>query len=123
MAIQILQAITQHVNYLAMVRRTIADGVEHSRCCDHHSCKFGTWYDSDGTGMVNRLATDDITALWREIGRQHEAFHAESMAAVEALATDQAKAVALETAMMQRSTLLVNRLLDLDTLVTRAGVA
>ena len=123
MAIQILQAITQHVNYVAMVRRTMAEGLEHSRCCDHHSCKFGKWYDSDGTQMITALASPDASALWTEIGRQHETFHQESMAAVNSRASNMELAMGLETAMLQRSTVLVNRLLELDSLVTKKGVS
>jgi hypothetical protein len=122
-AIEILQAITQHVNYLGMVRRSVAEGVQNSRCCDHHSCLFGKWYDTSGTEMVSGMANPEASRLWTEIGQLHETFHTESFTAVQRRDTDMDEALKLETAMMQRSTVMVNRLLDLDALVTKHGVA
>lgn len=119
MAIQILRAVTQHVNYLGMVRRCLVEGVEKSRCCDHHSCAFGKWYDTDGTAMVEALNLPEASALWEEIRVNHEKFHVESMAVIETIPTDMDQAMKLETAMMQRSTLLVNRLLQLDVIVSK----
>jgi hypothetical protein len=122
MAIQILRAVTQHVNYLGMVRRCLVDGVENSRCCDHHSCLFGKWYDTDGTAMIEELQLFKATELWSEIGMHHEHFHAESMAVVEMAGTDLERARKMETGMMQRSAIMVNRLLELDALVSAKGL-
>ncbi|MDD2794964.1 CZB domain-containing protein [Acidocella sp.] len=122
MAIQILRAVTQHVNYLKMVRRCLEQGPEHSLCCDHHSCLFGKWYDSDGSAMIEAMKLPEATRLWGEIGQHHEIFHDDSIAAVQARGADMAHASRLETAMMQRFTLLVNRLLALDEIVNQKAM-
>ncbi|WP_363238199.1 CZB domain-containing protein [Acidocella sp.] len=110
------------MNYLKMVRRCLEQGTEHCRCCDHHSCLFGKWYDSDGSAMIQAMKLPEATRLWGEIGHHHEIFHGDSLAAVQARGADMASANRLETAMMQRSTLLVNRLLALDEMMNAKAV-
>ncbi len=122
MAIQILRAVTQHVNYVKMVRTCLAKGSEDPHCCDHSSCQFGQWYEKDGNELIRDMGVPEATALWTEIGQHHEAFHCTSIAAVNARRTDATRARQMETAMLQRSTLLVNRLLALDDIVNQKAM-
>ena len=123
MAIQILRAITQHVNYVQMVRRCLVKKSETAQCCDHSSCQFGLWYENDGSDLIQGMGVPEATALWTEIGQHHEAFHRTSIAAVQARGADTQRARQMETAMLQRSTLLVNRLLALDGIMSQKTCA
>ncbi|HQT45974.1 MAG: hypothetical protein B7X08_02970 [Acidocella sp. 20-63-7] len=120
MSVQILRAVTQHVNYLAMVRKCLAEGGEYCKCTDHHNCGFGKWYDGDGGVLIREMASPGAEALWAEIAVHHAAFHDASIAAVmtrEGDGTIQER----EAEMVQCSTLLVNRLLELDAMAPKMG--
>lgn len=119
MAIQILRAVTQHVNYLGMVRKCLAEGGERCKCTDHHSCAFGKWCDGEGSGLIREMASPGADALWAQIGAHHAAFHDASLAAAESRERDAAAALQRETEMIQCSTLLVNRLLELDAMAPK----
>ncbi len=106
-----------------MVRHCLVTKSEKAHCCDHSSCQFGQWYENDGGELIRGMGVPEATALWTEIGQHHEAFHRTSIAAVQARRADTLRARQMETAMLQRSTLLVNRLLALDGIMTQKACA
>lgn len=120
MAIELLQAMAQHANYLKMVNRCFSDGVDHCRCTSHHDCKFGKWFYADGTAQFGTHGNPEIVRLWNDIEIHHMRFHEHSLQAVAYLRQDNGKEqfadlfAESETKMMQCSTVLVNKLLELD---------
>ncbi len=121
MPIQLLQALTQHANYLKMVRKCLDKGEAHCTCTDHHSCKFGQWFYGEANNIYRNHENHIVVKLWKEIEEHHIEFHQHSLKALDHLRNSvdtESEAVKAmkncETEMMKRSTFLVNRLLELD---------
>jgi hypothetical protein len=116
-SIAILRAISQHSNYLEMVRVSVADDGKNSHCCSCHDCAFGKWFYADGAAVVAAQKDPAVTSVYSKIADAHEKFHELSFKAVAAAASDKAASRALETEMMRTSSSMVGLLLEFDGLL------
>lgn len=116
MPVQLVRAMAQHANYLKMVNKCLSGEPDTCLCVDHHSCKFGQWFDSDGHLQFGISEDADIQKMWAEIGKHHEQFHEYSLTASQLFHTGGNKSDIrdAETKMLQTSTWLMNGILALD---------
>lgn len=123
MAIELLQSLAQHANYLKMIHKCISQGAEHCRCTTHRDCRFGQWFYDAGIRQIAALEDAEIQRLWDEIKKNHILFHQLSFDLVEkshaADGIPSRAAAEDETKMMQCSTIMVNRLLELVALLSK----
>jgi len=103
----IISAIAEHTAHLRKIREHIADGREYKHS-SHKECVFGQWLNHDATQSIIHQHSE----LWEEIGVVHTDFH--HIAKNLAETTDTQHALILETKLWQKSTILTNRLLELD---------
>lgn len=122
MDVELLQALSQHANYLKMNRKCIEQGGEHCRCVSHRDCSFGKWFYSRGTDKMSKISDPEVNRLWSEIEEAHIQFHQHSLNLQNhqlssergEITKDLAMMADDETRMMQKSTILVNRILEMD---------
>ncbi len=125
MNIELLKALAQHANYMKMVRKCIDQGGELCRCVSHRDCAFGKWFYSTGVDQINGISDPEVTRLWSEIEDAHIQFHQYSLnlqshhlsSEHEEELKDMDMMAAEETRMMQKSTILVNRILEIDKII------
>lgn len=113
-----LQRMNDHLQYLNKIKATL-DGKGDFQGCDHHSCKFGRWVDSDGPKEASELG-NEAQALFDSIIEPHRQFHEASKAALELQgAGDKAQSGQKVTEMHRLSSQLVEKLLQLDRMAVR----
>jgi len=105
-----------HVQYLKKINHTL-NGQDSFQSCSHTECKLGQWMYGDGKTEIAALGNPKIQEVFEALKEPHEQFH---RASAEALAKNQSgdKVGAQQaiTEMHKLSTLVYNRLLELDKL-------
>lgn len=108
--------INDHVQYLKKINRTL-NGQDSFQGCSHAECKLGQWIYGDGEKEVGALNNPEAIDIFEALKEPHERFH---QASAEALAKnesgDKVGAQQAITEMHKLSTLVYNRLLELDKL-------
>ncbi|MEY3219089.1 MAG: hypothetical protein RIT27_446 [Pseudomonadota bacterium] len=106
--------INDHVQYLKKINRTL-DGQDTFQGCSHSECKLGKWIYGEGESEVAALNNPRAIELFEALKEPHLQFHNMSQLALEKnLAGDKIGAQQAITEMHKLSTIVYNRLLDLD---------
>jgi hypothetical protein len=108
--------INDHVQYLKKINHTL-NGQDDFQGCSHAECKLGKWIFGEGEAEVNALENPLAKEVFDSIKEPHEHFH---QASTDALAKQQAGdkdgAQQSITEMHKLSTIVYNKLLELDKL-------
>lgn len=108
--------INDHVQYLKKINRTL-EGQDSFQGCSHTECKLGKWIYGDGETEIAALNNPKAQELFEELKEPHQRFHQVS---ADALAKQQAGdpdgAQQSITEMHKLSTIIYNKLLELDKL-------
>jgi len=107
--------LNDHVQYLKKIQATL-EGKGDFQGTDFHDCKLGKWIYSEGPEESSTIS-DEARKLFDTLLEPHQRFHEWSHEAVQKQqAGDSAGAEAAVTEMHKLSTVLVNKLLELDKL-------
>jgi len=105
-----------HVQYLKKINKTL-DGQESFQSCSHTECKLGQWMYGEGEAEVATIANPRVKEVFEELKEPHQQFHqASADALAKQLAGDKDGAQQSITEMHKLSTVVYNRLLELDKL-------
>lgn len=105
--------INDHMQYLKKINATL-EGRGDFRGGDHHSCTLGRWMDGPGPQEAAQVGPQ-AAALFEDIRKPHELFHAASGKALALQAADRQEESRHEVTEMHRlSSALVDLLLGLD---------
>lgn len=108
--------INDHVQYLKKINRTL-EGQDSFQGCSHTDCKLGKWMYGEGEGEIATITNPKAKEVFDSLKEPHEKFHqisAEALAKQQAGDADGAKHAMTE--MHKLSTIVSNKLLELDKL-------
>ncbi|HHJ80238.1 MAG TPA: hypothetical protein ENJ65_01240 [Candidatus Tenderia electrophaga] len=110
-----IQRLNDHVQYLKKIQATL-DGNGDFQGTAHTECKLGRWLFGAGSDEAVLIGAD-AKALFDSLIEPHERFHLASRQALDSQqAGDMVSAEATLTEMHKLSTVLINKLLELDRL-------
>ncbi len=110
--------LNDHIQYLRRVQATL-DGKDDFTGTCHTACKLGRWLYGPGPEQAAACGPEAVR-VFDELFEPHEEFHRVSHEALTLKqAGDEERAAQAVTRMHQLSTLLVNRLIELDGLASR----
>lgn len=109
-----LMRLNDHVQYLKKIENTLKGKAEFSGCV-HTECKLGQWIYNEGSAEVAALTDPRAQEVFDSLKEPHERFHVISHEALaKQQAGDEAGAKSASTEMHKLSTVLTNKLLELD---------
>jgi hypothetical protein len=105
-----------HVQYLKKINKTL-EGQDTFQGCSHTECKLGQWMYGEGEAEVATITNPRAMEVFEELKEPHQHFHqASADALAKQLAGDKDGAQQSITEMHKLSTVVYNRLLELDKL-------
>jgi hypothetical protein len=111
--------INDHVQYLKKINRTL-EGQDTFQGCTHTECKLGKWIYGEGEAEVVALENPRAKEIFEELKEPHEHFHqASADALAKQLAGDKDGAHQSMTEMHKLSSVVYQKLLDLDKLSSK----
>ena len=115
-----LQRMNDHVQYLRKIKARI-EGTSDFNPCDHHCCALGQWFYSDGYSQA-AIFGDRMLSLYQQLEEPHQQFHhASSLAVACHELKDEVGSYRAMTQMHRLSTQLINIILEMDRLASRAA--
>lgn len=113
--------INDHVQYLKKINRTL-EGQETFQGCSHTDCKLGQWIYGNGEVEVTALENSRAREVFDSLKEPHEQFHqASADALAKQLAGNKDGAQQSITDMHKLSTIIYNKLLELDKLGSKSS--
>ncbi|MEW8508046.1 MAG: CZB domain-containing protein [Candidatus Thiodiazotropha sp.] len=110
-----LRRMNDHIQYLGKLKATLEDRGDFQGS-DHHSCKLGTWLDSDGPAQSSAIS-DEARRVFDSILEPHQQFHQASRQALDCKKSgDKIGMEKAMTEMFKLSAKLVDILMKLDTM-------
>lgn len=111
-----LMRLNDHVQYLKKIEKTL-EGSGDFAGSEHTDCNLGKWIFNEGPDEVAALSDPKAKEVFESIKEPHERFHTISREALQKKqAGDDAGAKAASTEMHKLSTVLTNKLLQLDSM-------
>jgi hypothetical protein len=111
--------INDHVQYLKKINRTL-EGQDTFQGCAHTECKLGKWIYGEGEAEVAALENPHAKEVFDSLKEPHEHFHqASATALAKQLSGDKDGAQQSITDMHKLSTVVYNKLLELDKLSSK----
>ncbi|HEC85057.1 MAG: hypothetical protein DRR08_03410 [Candidatus Parabeggiatoa sp. nov. 2] len=109
-----LKRLNDHVQYLKKIDAAIK-GESDFQGTPHRDCQLGQWLYDEGGAEVAAMENSNAKEVFESLLEPHERFHTISKEALEKKrAGDEAGAQAILTEMHVLSTLITNKLLELD---------
>lgn len=109
-----MKRLNDHIQYLKKIDATL-NGKGDFQGTDHAECQLGKWLYGEGVAEIEALSNSKAKEVFDSLFEPHQKFHAISRQALEKKqAGDEAGVKAALTEMHLLSTILTNKLLELD---------